>query len=45
MMPKGQGCAIDGDAGSTGGAVARAFGTAGAKLVLTGRQLAPLKVV
>ena len=36
---------IYGAAGATGGAVARAFGSEGAKLFLTGRQLAPVEVV
>ena len=44
-MLKDKVAVIYGAAGATGGAVARAFGSEGAKLFLTGRQLAPVEVV
>jgi NAD(P)-dependent dehydrogenase (short-subunit alcohol dehydrogenase family) len=45
MMLKDKVAVIYGAAGAIGGAVARAFGSEGAKLFLTGRQLAPVEVV
>jgi NAD(P)-dependent dehydrogenase (short-subunit alcohol dehydrogenase family) len=45
MMLKDKVAVIYGAGGGVGGAVARAFALAGAKLFLTGRSLAPVKVV
>ena len=45
MMLKDKVAVIYGAGGGTGGAVARAFASEGAKLFLTGRHLAPVEVV
>src|SRR4051812_35330201 len=44
-MLKDQVAVVYGAAGGTGGAVARAFARAGAKVFLTGRTLAPLRLL
>jgi NAD(P)-dependent dehydrogenase (short-subunit alcohol dehydrogenase family) len=45
MMLKDKVAVIYGAGGAVGGAIARAFGSEGAKLFLTGRTLAPVEVV
>src|SRR4029453_6813298 len=45
MMLKDKVAVIYGAGGAVGGAVARAFASEGAKLFLTGRNLAPVEVV
>jgi NADP-dependent 3-hydroxy acid dehydrogenase YdfG len=45
MIVKDKVAAIYGAGGAIGGAVARAFESEGAKLLLTGRNLAPVEVV
>src|SRR5262244_1199099 len=45
MMLKNKVAVVYGAGGAIGGAVARAFGRAGAKLFLTGHRLAPVEAI